>query len=109
MKLSYWLFLVWFGCAMFQPFIMAGTLRLREKFLSNNQRRLLGKVKRTLFILTNSFLVLLGLLGLASAQRNGSEVKMSISNSWLLTIAVAAVCITALSLLKERYSAAETY
>ncbi|RSK50320.1 hypothetical protein [Hymenobacter rigui] len=108
MKPNYWPFLVMVGLAVFQPFIMAGTRRLSEKFLSETQRQLLDKTAQALFILVQSFLTLFGAVTLISIQRNGHKFGMSISYSWLWTVAVTSVCITVLRLLKEKYPVQES-
>ncbi|MCR5886474.1 hypothetical protein LRS06_01530 [Hymenobacter sp. J193] len=108
METAHWLFLLLFVGAIFQPFIQSGTLRLKERFLSDNQKQMLDKGAQALFTLVESFLFLLGAVVLVSLQRNGHKLEMAISESWLWTVAVAAVCATALRLLKEKYPAEES-
>ncbi|QIX63129.1 hypothetical protein HER32_18920 [Hymenobacter sp. BT18] len=108
MKTAHWLPLLLFICAFFQPFIMISTRRLKERFLSDNQKQLLDKAARVVFTLVESFLFLLGAVVLVSLQRNGHKLEMSISESWLWTVVVAALCTTALRLLKKKYPAEES-
>lgn len=93
----------------FQPFIRAGIHRLKGKLLSANQRQLLEKIEHTLITLVKAFLFLLGAVALGSLHRNGHKLEMSISESWLWTVAAAAVFATALRLLKEKYPAEENH
>ncbi|WP_460612141.1 hypothetical protein [Hymenobacter seoulensis] len=102
MKTSYWLFLVFFCLAIFQPFITTGTNKLIHNFLSDRAKLRLEKSVQAVFLFVTSFLALLGIVVLLSGQWNGRILEMSISENWLFSISLASVFVTVVRLIKER-------